>query len=157
MKKYQIKLSVSRLEKENIVIDDSFAPDFLELGQDEIISVISPVNFHFEAQLHASGIVIRGNASVKIAGECGRCLEKVTQDVQTEYTLFLDDLGPADEIDVANEIREEILLAFPMNIICNDDCQGLCPCCGANLIKESCSCKDSAPKAPSPWDALDQL
>ena len=50
MKKYQIKLSVSRLEKENIVIDDSFAPDFLELGQDEIISVISPVNFHFEAQ-----------------------------------------------------------------------------------------------------------
>ena len=86
MKKYQIKLSVSRLEKENIVVDDSFDAEFLEIDEGGIISVISPVKFHFEAQLHASGIVIQGNASVKIAGECGRCLENVEETVETEET-----------------------------------------------------------------------
>lgn len=157
MKKYQIKLSVSRLEKENITVDDAFDGAFLEIGEEDIISVISPVKFHFEAQLHASGIVIRGNASVKIAGECGRCLENVEQDIETEYTIFLDELGSSDEIDVAEEIREEVLLAFPINIICSDDCKGLCPNCGANLNKKSCRCSDNAPEAPSPWDALDDL
>ena len=157
MKKYQIKLSVSRLEKENIVVDGSLDKDFLELENDEIISVISSVNYHFEAQLHASGIVIRGNASVNIQGECGRCLAPVSQEVFTEYTLMIDELGNADEIDIADEIREELLLAFPANIICSDDCKGLCPHCGINLNLKSCRCDENAPAAPSPWDALDQL
>ena len=157
MKKYQIKLSVSRLEKENIIVDDSFDAEFLEIDESGIISVISPVKFHFEAQLHASGIVIQGNASVKIAGECGRCLENVEETVETEYTIFLDELGSSDEIDVAEEIREEVLLAFPINIICSDDCKGLCPNCRTNLNKNTCRCADNAPNAPSPWDALDQL
>ena len=157
MKKYQIKLSVSRLEKENIVTEDTFGADFLELENDGIISVASPVNFSFEAQLHASGIVIRGNASVKINGECGRCLEPVTQDIETEYTIMLDELGNADEIDISDYIREEILLAFPANIICSDNCAGLCPYCGINLNNGLCKCRDSAPAAPSPWDKLDEL
>ena len=157
MKKYQIKLSVSRLEKENIVTEDTFGADFLELENDGIISVISPVTFKLEAQLHASGIVIRGTAAVKISGECGRCLTPVEQDVTSEYTLFLDELGSEDETDIAEDIREELLLAFPANIICSEDCLGLCPYCGVNLNKKSCKCKDAAPAAPSPWDALDQL
>lgn len=157
MKKYSVKLSLSRLEKENIQIDGVFDDGFLELEKDGMISVISPVNYQFEAQLHASGVVIQGSASVKIAGQCGRCLENVEQDVETEYTLMLDELGNADEIDVADEIREELLLAFPVNIICSDDCLGLCPECGTNLNKKSCKCADNAPAAPSPWDALDQL
>lgn len=157
MKKYSIKLSLSRLEKENIQIDGVFDDGFLELEKDGMISVISPVNYKFEAQLHASGVVIQGNASVKISGQCGRCLENVEQEIATRYTLMLDELGNADEIDVADEIREELMLALPINIICSDDCLGLCPECGQNLNKKSCKCADSTPDAPSPWDVLDQL
>lgn len=157
MKKYQIKLSLARLEKENIITEDSFDADFLELENDGIVSVISPVTFKFEAQLHASGVVIRGNAAVIISGECGRCLAPVEETVSTEYTLFLDEPGSGDEIDIADDIREELLLAFPANIICDEECKGLCPHCGINLNRKSCKCADSAPDAPSPWDALDQL
>ncbi len=157
MKKYSLKLSLSRLEKENISLDGSFDSDFLELAEDDFISVVSSVKYSFEAQLHASGIVIRGNASVQIGGECGRCLVPVEEEVETDYTIMLDELGSQDEIDVAEYIREEILLAFPANLICSDDCRGLCPECGINLNKNSCKCAESTPAAPSPWDALDNL
>lgn len=157
MKKYAIKLSLSRLEKEKITLDGSFDEGFLDLGNDDFISVKSFVNYNFEAELHASGIVIRGSASVRIGGECGRCLTPVEQDVETDFTIFIDELGSADEVDVSEEIREELLLAFPANILCADDCKGLCPECGANLNKKECSCTQSAQSAPSPWDKLDEL
>ena len=157
MKNYTVKLSVSRLEKENIIVEDSFDSGFLEIDENDIISVVAPVSFKFEAQLYANGIVIRGRAATRIAGECGRCLVPVEEDISTEYTIMLDELGSADEIDVSEEIREEILLAFPANILCSLDCKGLCPECGVNLNKKSCKCHETAPKAPSPWDALDQL
>lgn len=157
MKKYAIKLSISRLEKEKITLDGSFDEGFLDIGNDDIISVKSPVNYNFEAELHASGIVIRGSASVKIGGECGRCLIPVTEEVSTDFTIFIDELGNTDEIDVSGEIREELLLAFPANILCSDDCKGLCPDCGINLNKNTCKCSQNASAAPSPWDKLDEL
>jgi uncharacterized protein len=57
----------------------------------------------------------------------------VEQDVETDFTIFIDELGSADEVDVSEEIREELLLAFPANILCADDCKGLCPECGAKM------------------------
>ncbi|MBR2509234.1 MAG: DUF177 domain-containing protein [Lentisphaeria bacterium] len=157
MKKYAVKLSLSRLEKEKITVDGSFDEGFLDLGNDDFISVKSSVNYNFEAELHASGVVIRGSASVRIGGECGRCLKEVEQDVSTDYTLFIDELGNSDEIDVSEDIREELLLAFPANILCSDDCKGLCPVCGTDLNKKNCPCSNNAPAAPSPWDKLDEL
>jgi uncharacterized protein len=50
------------------------------------------------------------------------------------------------EIDVGDEIRDEILLAIPINPLCQETCQGLCLVCGGNRNLVACGCKtETAP------------
>jgi len=46
-----------------------------------------------------------------------------------------------DEIDLATMIWEVLITALPASALCSEDCRGLCPQCGINLNKSSCSCK----------------
>lgn len=57
------------------------------------------------------------------------------------------DLEDADElvfegktIDLDPILREQVLLALPMNAVCRDDCKGLCSKCGQNLNEKQCGC-----------------
>ena len=34
----------------------------------------------------------------------------------------------------------EILMNWPMQVLCKEDCKGLCPSCGANLNLTTCDC-----------------
>jgi uncharacterized protein len=55
-----------------------------------------------------------------------------------------DDLGVSfytdDAIDLEQIMREQFYLALPMKPLCTSDCQGLCPVCGINRNRETCSC-----------------
>jgi uncharacterized protein len=57
------------------------------------------------------------------------------------------DLDDADEevfdgrqIDLDPILREQVLLALPMDVVCGDDCKGLCPVCGQNRNEKACNC-----------------
>jgi uncharacterized protein len=57
------------------------------------------------------------------------------------------DLDQVDEevfdgktIDLDPIVREQVLLALPMQAVCREDCQGLCGMCGQNLNEGSCDC-----------------
>src|SRR6267378_3528838 len=39
---------------------------------------------------------------------------------------------------------EPVVLALPLKVICQSDCRGLCPNCGANLNHEECRCETHA-------------
>ena len=43
-------------------------------------------------------------------------------------------------IDLDQDIKEEIILDYPIKPLCNPDCKGLCPKCGKNLNEGGCSC-----------------
>jgi len=49
------------------------------------------------------------------------------------------------EIDLGPVIREQILLALPMDALCTEDCKGLCQVCGGNLNERVCSCDRHVP------------
>jgi uncharacterized protein len=58
------------------------------------------------------------------------------------------DLEDADEevfngktIDLDPIVREQVLLALPMNAVCREDCKGLCAQCGQNLNEKQCGCE----------------
>jgi uncharacterized protein len=57
-------------------------------------------------------------------------------------------LGDADEqlfdgktIALDPIVREQVLLALPMNAVCREDCAGLCTVCGQNLNEKKCGCE----------------
>ena len=42
-------------------------------------------------------------------------------------------------------VYEEILLGFPMKVLCQEDCKGICKVCGANLNQGECGCVRTEP------------
>jgi uncharacterized protein len=44
------------------------------------------------------------------------------------------------KIDLDPILREQLLLALPMNAVCRDECRGLCMACGQNLNEKACGC-----------------
>ena len=46
-----------------------------------------------------------------------------------------------DDVDLYPLILEEIILNWPSQIFCKDDCKGLCPNCGVNLNTTTCKCE----------------
>ena len=91
-------------------------------------------------------------------GECARCLAPVDgvfsldfeRTVAAENTLTeqqLRDLADEyvvpdkGELDVDEPLREELLLGFPMRLLCSEDCQGLCPKCGKPKRDGDCGCE----------------
>lgn len=56
------------------------------------------------------------------------------------------------ELDLGGILREQILLALPMDALCREDCKGLCPVCGKDLNQAACGCEQK-PADPR-WAAL---
>jgi uncharacterized protein len=46
-----------------------------------------------------------------------------------------------DKIDLREVVREQLYLALPMKPLCREDCKGLCPVCGVNRNRETCTCQ----------------
>ena len=65
----------------------------------------------------------------------------------------MHDQGPV--LDVTDWAREAVALQFPTQVLCREDCRGLCPQCGVNLNEHP----DHAHEQPtdSRWDALKDL
>jgi uncharacterized protein len=72
---------------------------------------------------------------------CSRCLAQVHQVVRHNFKKDYDSASLGDYLELDNDIREEILLDFPMKVLCNIDCKGICASCGANLNLENCKCQ----------------
>ena len=64
---------------------------------------------------------------------------------------FYDGLG----MELADIIKEQILLALPIKRTCREDCKGICPLCGANRNEVACNCHEQP--ADDRWNALKRL
>jgi uncharacterized protein len=66
-------------------------------------------------------------------------------DDEDEAPVDEDVLGLAEyrdeKIDLGEVVREQLYLALPMKPLCQEDCKGLCPVCGGNRNRETCTCQ----------------
>jgi uncharacterized protein len=94
---------------------------------------------------------------------CDRCLETADFPIENQFDLLYmpadTGKGGEDEIDHAaievgfyegnglaleEILREVVLLAVPMQLICREDCKGICPICGQNRNQRDCGCQTEA-------------
>ena len=54
-------------------------------------------------------------------------------------------------------MRDEILLALPINPLCKESCRGLCPVCGGNRNVTACDCKTERRRRPARFAALGKM
>jgi uncharacterized protein len=113
-------------------------------------------------------VLVRVRLEGRMAQDCRRCLEPVEVPVQEELDLLFApvDEGEEDEsarplpvgqteLDLAEALREEVILSQSTFALCTPDCKGLCPQCGVNLNEEQCQC--SVEESDPRWDALRTL
>ena len=60
-----------------------------------------------------------------------------------------------DGIELGDILLEQVLLALPMQRVCNDLCKGICPVCGKNRNETACDCRTE--KTDGRWGSLRDL
>lgn len=131
---------------------------------------VDPEEGSLAQAVRVHGTLTRSNQDVYLAGQvstvmnmtCARCLEPIQIAVQTNITASFipapstddleaeQELGDSDielefyrdqKIDLTQTVYDQIMLSLPMVPLCNTDCKGICPHCGANLNREACRCQ----------------
>lgn len=149
-----------------------------QIGFDNNVAQSSVLHAEGFAELvsHTLGdIRLQGNLQVTMAAPCDRCLEPVSLPVQSPFDLVYmpaseAKAGGEEEIDDAavevgfyegnglqlqDVLREVILLALPMQLVCGESCKGICPVCGTNRNQHECTCQTAA--ADERWTKLKDL
>ena len=120
------------------------APTDLGLG---LIGVPEGANLTLDLRMESvtEGVLVSGEVSGPVEGECGRCLRPVTDSVTvsiqelyayahsaTDETTEEDEVGrlQGDLLDLEPAVRDAVVLALPSHPLCRADCPGLCPECG---------------------------
>lgn len=142
-------------------IDVVIAADDFEFNDTRIDDTPIRVQLHLEAL--SDGIAVIGVATAQWHGECRRCLAPVHEsadiaiDELYQITVTDPDAFPieADQLMLLPMVRENILVAVPLFLLCRPDCKGLCPQCGADLNDGECGCE--APITDDRWAALEDL
>ena len=108
----------------------------------------APLDLDLRLESATEGVLVTGTVTAPITGECGRCLDPVSDELtvdicelfaypgsvtdetteQDEVDRIVDDL-----IDVEPVVRDAVVLALPVAPLCRPDCAGLCPTCGQRL------------------------
>ncbi|MFF7142984.1 YceD family protein [Streptomyces sp. SID2888] len=120
----------------------------------------TPVELELRLESVMEGVLVTGTARASAEGECVRCLESLELELEADFQeLFsypdADDRGRAstepdddaedDEdrffledglFDLEPLLRDAVVLALPMQPVCQEDCLGLCSECGARLTDD---------------------
>jgi uncharacterized protein len=129
----------------------------------------SPVELDLRLEAVMEGVLVTGTARAVLEGECARCLEPITDEIEVRFQeLFVyDDLDvdPDEELEVSTLqhdlvdleplLRDAVVLALPFQPLCQDDCPGLCPECGARLADDPDHGHDA--RVDPRWAALSGL
>jgi uncharacterized protein len=175
-------IEIRELELHPIDYKEEFRPGEIDFGED--IRQQGEVETSGRAQLieenhgkHKKIKDIRVNGALlgRLELLCARCLEPIVQDISREFDLLYRPQGAdagreelsvtAAEAEVSyyqgegllleDVIREQVLLAVPLKVVCRENCKGLCPHCGENLNAEQCSCAE--PLEDPRWAALKEI
>ncbi len=96
----------------------------------------------------SEGVLVTGTVTATVHGECGRCLDSVTDELvvdvielfaypnsATDKSTSEDEIHrvDGDYLDIEPMVRDTVVLGLPWTPLCQPDCAGLCPTCGQRL------------------------
>lgn len=100
-------------------------------------------------------LVLQGAVDLVVDIPCGRCLETVPTPIRFDIDreLRMENGSVSDEemevtdyligfdLDIDKLVYAEILVNWPMRVLCKEDCKGICRICGMNLNEGACNCQ----------------
>jgi uncharacterized protein len=122
-----------------------------DLGIDVLrVAEGSPVELDLRLEAVMEGVLVTGTARAALEGECARCLEPIHDDVEARFQelyVYIEHQTSHDEdddvsrlqddlVDLEPQLRDAVVLELPFQPMCEPDCPGLCPECGARLAED---------------------
>ncbi len=133
--------------------------------------VQDPIEVALTLDAITEGILARGTIDVDLVVPCSRCLEPQALEQTVPVTeLFVDPrrldededvdddaylIDPDLHIDLSVLLRDVIVMEVPVQVLCREDCQGLCPECGTNRNDTDCGHRPDSGTDPRWADLAD--
>lgn len=169
-----MRVELARLDNKAGNFTHEYSAGELVLEDDRVVLAGTPrISGHISRTGHK--VVVEGEFAALAEVECDRCLRSVELPINSDFRLeyvtaetYLSletvELAPEDlalsifdgaYIDVDEIVREQLLLAIPIQAICQENCKGFCPVCGAdrNVIECNCDATEIDPR----WTGLRNL
>ncbi len=162
-----LKLNISSYSEGLSSEKRTVKPSEIDLDEQEFYH---PINLLFNINKIGSEVFLKVQIDTSVALVCDRCLvdykyklkDTVTIVCTTDNSLVTEDEDgiyfiseTTNEINIADSIRDALILNIPQKKLCFDKCKGLCSRCGANLNDEICNCKSE--KIDPRWEALKKI
>lgn len=152
-------IDIAQIPPEGLDICFREAEDFLD-PSGQRVHLLRPIEVTLHFCRIPTGVWVRGQISSDFQYHCSRCFElfalpvsegfevrycgSLGRGVEEEHELGVDELDvdflDEERIDVPGLVRENVLLALPVQPLCREGCRGLCPYCGVNLNEGTCRC-----------------
>lgn len=117
------------------------------------------------SRMMGNGYALRLAFEATLTGACMRCLKDATPRIEVD-AREVDRPGAGEELsspylqeerlDLAAWARDAFALALPNQVLCREDCAGLCPVCAINL--NEAGAEHTHERGPDPrWAKLSEL
>jgi len=134
-----MKIFVSQIPFEGLVLEEEIVPAELDL-ETESIKFRGNIKVKAEISRITNALSAKVNVRGVLYADCSRCLKQFEQGLNLDIRLNYPIDKATSYIDLNPDIREEIILDYPIKLLCSSDCKGLCVKCGRNLNEGGCNC-----------------
>lgn len=156
-----MRVELASLERQGGKFGHDYQPDELELNE-ERVTLVAPPRIAGRIQQSDSRVTVKGEVSAELQLECDRCLKSLSIPVASTFEvgyvtpdiyragqaaeLLDEDLSlsvfDGEVMDIDELVREQLLLVLPAQVLCREECKGLCPECGGDKNLADCKCQE---------------
>jgi uncharacterized protein len=134
-----VNIIINQVPAEGLHLEEELKSEELDL-ETALIKFRHPLKLAARISRITNALTIDLNIKAVIFADCSRCLTEFewvfNKDLQLNYALESSDVF----IDLKPNIREEIILDYPIKPLCKLNCKGLCLKCGKNKNEGGCNC-----------------
>lgn len=133
-----MKIYVDKIPEGGLELTEKIQPETLSINT-EGINFTKPVDVKADVLKSGSEIFVDVSMEAPVEYTCSKCLSRFEDIFRKRFSMVLE-VRPAEVVEMDDEIRQEIILDYPMRVVCKPECKGLCPNCGQNLNVGKCEC-----------------
>ena len=140
-------------------------PVIAEMIKNRECQFLRPINIRLKAFRVRELFQVQGRLETGVHLSCSRCLKgfdaPLVSDFDLTYTkempglmdvmdteeieIKVEEIGmfyfKGEEINLQQGIQEQVVMAWPLQPLCDENCKGLCPTCGSDLNRGDCGCQ----------------
>jgi len=132
-----MKVKLSEIPEEGLTLSEHVDPAQMHLDTPGL-KFTAPLEVTATFQKQREMVLVEVGVIGQTEQVCGRCLEQYAKSYGNRFPLDYSVKGML-VLDITDDVRQEIMLSYPIRFLCREDCLGLCSQCGTNLNERSCS------------------